>query len=145
MPRSLFCNVVASLLMASAIAFGQSQNASLDGQVTDKSGAVVPQAAVTISAAERQLSTTVQTDNEGRYAFPNLAPGTYDLSVSAKGFRTYVQNGIQLLANQAARRLRASVRQRKTVAEQLRLPEPHRRWLDAFFQHQAGVRYAALF
>src|SRR5690348_3478648 len=103
MLRPLFCKAFASLLLISAVAFGQSQNASLDGQVTDKSGAVIPQAAVTISAAERQFSTTVQSDNEGRYAFPNLAPGTYDLSIEAKGFRTYVQRGIQLLANQSAR------------------------------------------
>jgi hypothetical protein len=64
---------------------------------------VIPQAAVTVSAAERQISNTIQTDNDGRYAFPNLAPGSYDLTITAKGFRTYVQRGIQLLANQAAR------------------------------------------
>ncbi len=101
MPRSLFCKSVIALLLSSAALFGQSQNATLDGQVTDKSGAVVPQAKVTISAAERQISTSVQTDNEGRFAFPNLAPGSYDLTVSANGFRTYVQHNIQLLANQS--------------------------------------------
>jgi hypothetical protein len=90
-------------LVLAASAWAQSQNARLDGQVTDKSGAIVPQATVTVSAAERQLSSTVQTDNEGRFAFPNLEPGMYDLSVSANGFRTFVQRQIQLLANQAAR------------------------------------------
>ncbi|MGA8594570.1 MAG: TonB-dependent receptor [Bryobacteraceae bacterium] len=92
----------AQLLLAAAI-FGQSQNASLDGQVTDKSGASIPQATVTISAAATQLSSTVQTDSSGRFAFPNLAPGSYDLTITANGFRTYVQHDIQLLANQAAR------------------------------------------
>lgn len=92
-----------ALLAASVSLFAQSQNASLDGQVSDKSGAVIPQASVTITAAERSISTTVQTDAEGRFSFPNLVPGTYDLSVEAKGFRTYVQRGIQLLANQSAR------------------------------------------
>src|SRR5689334_806098 len=101
MLRPLFCKAFASLLLISAVAFVQRQNASLDGQVTDKSGAVIPQAAVTISAAERQFSTTVQSDNEGRFAFPNLQPGSYDLNIEAKGFRTYVQHGIQLLANQS--------------------------------------------
>ena len=83
--------------------FAQSQNASLDGQVTDKSGAVIPQATVTLSATERALSSQIQTDNDGRYAFQNLVPGIYNLSVAANGFRTYVQSGIQLLANQSAR------------------------------------------
>ncbi|HEX4165829.1 MAG TPA: TonB-dependent receptor [Bryobacteraceae bacterium] len=103
MPSRVFCRSLAALLLSSAIAFGQSQNASLEGQVLDKSGSVMPQAAVTISFAGRGFSSTVRTDNDGRFAFPNLAPGSYDLNVEAKGFRTYVQNGIQLLANQSAR------------------------------------------
>jgi hypothetical protein len=45
----------------------------------------------------------VQSDDAGRYSFPNLNPGTYDLGVNANGFRAYVQRGIQLLANQSAR------------------------------------------
>jgi len=81
----------------------QSQNASLDGQVTDKSGAGVPQAVVTLSATERQFTQTAQTDSGGRYSFPNLNPGTYDLGIAAKGFHTYESKGIQLLASQSAR------------------------------------------
>ncbi len=97
MLRPLFC--LSSVLVFTATLFAQSQNASLEGQVTDKSGAVIPQATVIISAAERSANQTLQTGSDGRYAFPNLAPGTYNLSVAAKGFRTYVQNSIQLLAN----------------------------------------------
>ncbi len=100
MRRSLVCRSLLLVLSAASCLFAQSQNASLDGQVTDKSGAVIPQASVTISAAERSAASTIQTDNDGRYSFPNLVPGTYNLSVAAKGFRTYVQNSIQLLANQ---------------------------------------------
>ncbi len=103
MPCRLFCGSILALVLTVAPIFAQSQNASLDGQVTDKSGAVVPQATVTISAAERTQSSTIQTDNDGRYSFPNLAPGIYNLSVQAKGFRTYEQRSIQLLANQSAR------------------------------------------
>ncbi len=100
MRHSRLCHSLLLLLLAAGSLLAQSQNASLDGQVTDKSGAVIPQASVTISAAERSASSTIQTDNGGRYSFPNLVPGTYNLSVAAKGFRTYVQNSIQLLANQ---------------------------------------------
>jgi hypothetical protein len=98
LPLILICSLTAAVSV-----FAQSQNASLDGQVTDKSGAVVPQATVTVTAAERQLNFTSQTDNLGHFAFPSLAPGSYDLTIAAKGFRTYVQHGIQLLANQSAR------------------------------------------
>ncbi len=82
--------------------FGQSQNATLDGQVIDKTGAVVPNAEVTVTQTDRQLSNTIKSDGEGRFAFPNLSPGMYDLTVKASGFQTYLQKQIQLLANQAA-------------------------------------------
>ena len=103
MPGRLFAPLFLAVLLSSASLFAQSQNATLDGQVTDKSGAVIPQASVTISATERALKSTVQTDSEGRFSFPNLVPGAYNMSIEAKGFRTYEQSGIQLLANQAAR------------------------------------------
>ena len=95
--------LAAALLLFAAAAFGQSQNASLGGRVTDATGASVPQATVTLSQAERSLSTKVLTDSDGRYEFPNVAPGSYDLSISAQGFREYVQRGIELLANQPYR------------------------------------------
>ncbi len=103
MPRRPFCNALLALLLTSSALLAQSQNASLDGQVTDKTGASIPQAAVTIAASERQFTQTVQTDNDGRYSFPNLNPGVYALTVTAKGFRTYEQQKLQLLAGQTAR------------------------------------------
>jgi hypothetical protein len=102
MPRSSFWGPCAALLLFTASAFGQSQNASLAGQVTDPSGAFVPNASVTVSSTERQISSTIHTDSDGRYSFPNLNPGTYDLSVEAPGFKGYVQRKIELSANQTA-------------------------------------------
>ena len=99
----IFCKLLIAFALVAPVVFAQSQNASLDGQVTDKTGAVIPGASVTIAAAERQMNTTIQTDTSGRYSFPNLQPGTYQLTIEAKGFKTSVQNNIQLLANQAAR------------------------------------------
>jgi hypothetical protein len=92
-----------ALSLATGAAFAQSQNASLAGQVTDQSGALVPKATVTVTSTERNLSSSVQSDEGGRFSFPNLNPGTYDLTVAASGFKSYAQRGIQLLANQSAR------------------------------------------
>ena len=102
MLRRLFVCCTLAFFTASLLP-AQSQNASLDGQVTDETGASVPNATVTIQAAELSLSTRLTTDSSGRYAFPNLQPGTYTLRVTAPGFQTYEQQNIQLLANQAAR------------------------------------------
>ncbi len=99
----IFSSSLAVLLLCSAIAYGQSQNASLAGQVLDKSGAAIPQAAVTATSAAIGFSSTLQTDSDGNFAFPNLVPGSYDLKVEAKGFRTYLQNAVQLLATQSVR------------------------------------------
>ena len=100
MPSCTFFRPLAALLLLAAATFGQSQNASVGGRVTDASGAAVPNATATLSQTERALKTTVKTDNEGRFSFPNVNPGTYDLSVTAAGFNEYVQRGIQLLASQ---------------------------------------------
>ncbi len=87
--------------MFSGRAFGQSQNAVLNGQVSDPSSAPLTGVNVTVTSVERKVSTTVQTDNDGRFSFPNLEPGNYDLTVEAKGFNTYEQRGLQLLVNQS--------------------------------------------
>jgi hypothetical protein len=103
MPRNAYWLLLAALVLCTATAWGQSQNSSLSGQVTDKTGAAVPQAAVTLNSTERHIPQTAATDNEGRYAFPNNPPGTYDLTVEAKGFKTYVKSGIELAVSQATR------------------------------------------
>ncbi|MFN7992198.1 MAG: carboxypeptidase regulatory-like domain-containing protein [Bryobacteraceae bacterium] len=103
MPRNARFQFLAALLLCTAAAWGQSQNASLTGQVTDKTGSAVPQASVTLNSTERHVPQTTTTDSEGRYSFPNNPPGTYDLTIEAKGFKTYVQSGIQLAVSQTAR------------------------------------------
>jgi hypothetical protein len=103
MSANRFLSFFVGLSLSVAAAFAQSQNASLAGQVTDPSGAFVPGAKVTVSDTERQLHYDLATDSSGRYAFGSLSPGTYDLTVAAAGFRTYVQRGIILLANQSQR------------------------------------------
>src|ERR1700683_1652142 len=101
MLRSSYFRPCAAVLLFAAGAFGQSQNASLGGQVTDPSASFVPNASVTVTSSERQFTSTVKTDSDGRYSFANLAPGSYDLSVEAAGFKGYVQRSILLLATES--------------------------------------------
>src|SRR5213080_816134 len=103
MPRVSFLRPITALLLLGTAAFAQSQNANLSGQVTDASGSFVPNATVTITGSDRQFTSTVKTDSDGRYAFPNMQPGNYDLSVEAAGFKTYVSTKIQLLATESRR------------------------------------------
>src|SRR6266436_9227039 len=88
-------------LLAVSAAFGQT--ASVTGRVTDATGAVIPQASVTVQAVDSAVSTTVQTNDEGYYNFPSLLPGGYNLSVSKVGFKPVRQTNLALAVQQIAR------------------------------------------
>jgi Carboxypeptidase regulatory-like domain len=76
---------VACLLLTEALAQGETTSAIL-GQVRDTSNAVVPGATVTIANPETGLRRTANTDEGGRFNFPQLKPGTYSVKVEAQGF-----------------------------------------------------------
>jgi hypothetical protein len=70
--------------------------ATLSGVVTDSSGALVPQASITLTSPETGITRTFTSDAAGRYTFSQLPPAAYNLTVRGKGFETYQQNGITL-------------------------------------------------
>ena len=61
--------------------------AQVSGQVTDASGAGIPEAQVTMTQSETQFARTAKTDAQGSYTLPNLPVGPYILTVSASGFK----------------------------------------------------------
>ena len=61
--------------------------ASLSGRVTDPSGAVVAGAAVTARHVETNVTRSATTDEDGRFRFPYLRIGTYEITVRQPGFR----------------------------------------------------------
>jgi hypothetical protein len=68
--------------------WGQS-TASISGTVTDPSGAVIPNAQVTIHSLATGLDRVVSTDSSGLYAVPSLIPGDYKVQATARGFSSY--------------------------------------------------------
>ncbi len=73
------------LVPTSTQAQGETTSAIV-GQVTDATGAAVPDATVTITSRETGLRRSVRTDKEGRFNFPQLTPGTYSVRVEEPGF-----------------------------------------------------------
>lgn len=94
--------VVLWLGFSPSAAQAQLYTGSITGVVTDPSGAVVPDAGVTLTDVNKGYAHTARTDSVGRYLLRSLPPGTYNLKVEMKGFRTYIQEGINLEVNQNA-------------------------------------------
>ena len=75
------------LLFVPAVAFPQEETTSaIVGQVKDTTGAAIPGAVVTIANRETGLQRSATTDNQGRFDFPQLKPGTYSVKATADGF-----------------------------------------------------------
>src|SRR5882762_2822882 len=83
-------------LMVSLPLYAQVVGATLSGTVSDQSGGVVPQAAISIKNIATDITHTSTTSTAGLYSVPNLLPGTYEVRASAKGFSTELQTGINL-------------------------------------------------
>jgi len=82
---------------------GQGSTATITGTVTDPSGAVVPGAAVTVLNQATGVDFHQETNSAGVYSFGALIPGTYSVTVAAKGFKTYVNRDLGLTVNQILR------------------------------------------
>jgi len=73
--------------------FAQSQTTTLRGKVTDQTGAVIPQATVTATPSNGK-NATATTDGGGAFEIKGVAPGTYSITVSAKGFAPFRKESV---------------------------------------------------
>ncbi len=106
MLRRLIGGWIVSLLLVAllpTLARAQSMNASISGTVVDPSGAAIPNVELMATAQATGVVSRATSGPDGLYSFPNLKPGVYELRASAKGFRDYVQKGIELTIDVKAR------------------------------------------
>lgn len=81
----------------------QTFGASLLGNVTDASGAAIPDVIITAINVATNVKTETRSDGTGRYVVTPLQPGVYTLEASAPGFKKFVRAGIELAVAQQAR------------------------------------------
>ncbi|MFB3829058.1 MAG: carboxypeptidase regulatory-like domain-containing protein [Bryobacteraceae bacterium] len=88
------------LLLAGPILFGQERFGELNGVVTDASGAVVPNATVTITNRTTSRVLTVKSGADGTYVARDVEPGRYMVRFEATGFQRYEVADVNLLVGQ---------------------------------------------
>src|SRR5579859_5794950 len=94
--RNLLGNVAVCLLLLTGLGYTQGVGASGDitGTITDPSGAVVTNATVTATEAEKGFKRSSATNSSGQYHLAGLSPANYDLSVNAGGFQSQIVKGV---------------------------------------------------
>ncbi|HEX5283518.1 MAG TPA: carboxypeptidase-like regulatory domain-containing protein [Bryocella sp.] len=90
---------------------------TIQGVVTDPSGAVVPGATVTLTEESTRVVHTAKTDSAGAYVFPNIVIGTYTVTVADAGFQTYskIHNVLEVGSNIAIEAHLALGKEEQTV------------------------------
>lgn len=85
--------------LSAGAAWGQFSS-SIEGSVTDSSGAVVPGTTIVLTNIDTGVTNKTQTDGAGFYKVPALAPGRYKVSATFQGFASMTENDILLTATQ---------------------------------------------
>src|SRR5712691_10240149 len=90
------------LCLSIGVALAQT-GGSITGEVKDQTGAMAPNAAVTVTNSQTNVARSTATNTAGIYSFPDLTPGTYQVKVAMPGFETVVKTNIELQVQQTAR------------------------------------------
>jgi hypothetical protein len=96
---STFCIVLIALVLVTIMPVplpAQVAGATLSGTVTDTSGAIIPNAEISIKNVATGVTRNLRADTAGFYTAPNLLPGTYEVTVSAPSFSTQLRTGVTL-------------------------------------------------
>lgn len=94
---TLVVSAIAALLLSIAPASAQGPTSgSINGTVTDNTGAILPGVTVTASSPALLGSQTAITNDQGIYRFPSVPPGVYKLTYELAGFASVVRQGIQV-------------------------------------------------
>lgn len=95
----LFTTVVVLACVSSLPAAAQDARGTLLGRVTDTSGAVVPNASVTVVNKATGVAFSSKTNDQGNFYAPYLSPGTYSITCEVTGFKTWVLPEAQVRVN----------------------------------------------
>lgn len=98
--NTLGCLLLILLLVSKA--WGQVTTSVIQGTVVDETGAVIPGAKVSVRNLDTNVTRSMPTETDGRFSFPGLPVGHYEIKVELEGFGTLVRRPITLVLNQTA-------------------------------------------
>jgi outer membrane receptor protein involved in Fe transport len=84
--------LIAAFTLFTIPALAQVESGVIGGTVTDESGAVIPNASVTVTNVGSNVKRATVTSGAGSYSVPGLAPGNYQVSIASGQFKTYTAN-----------------------------------------------------
>src|SRR6185503_19219128 len=90
-----------SLLVLMASVLGYAQTGSIQGSVTDKSGAVIQDADVVVTSLNTNQTRAAKSGDAGTYSVPSLAAGPYSIRITKDGFRAFKVDNVALTVDQA--------------------------------------------
>ena len=102
MTRCRILCVLASILLITALAFGQAST-SLRGTVSDPQGGVIGGAVLELVSGQTGFKRSIVTDERGAYQFSQVPPGTYVLVAQMTGFAVVTHSGVDLLVDTPTR------------------------------------------
>ena len=85
---------------ATDVAVAQVGTGSIQGTVSDSSGAIIAGASVTVTNTQTGGVTPITANTQGRYAVPDLLVGTYDVQAKMTGFQTQIHTGVVITVGQ---------------------------------------------
>src|SRR5258708_1847880 len=101
--KHLALSVFSFVLLTSTQLVAQTERGTVRGTVTDPTGAIVPEASLTITHLATNIERRVMSDSNGNFEGPDLQPGIYRVKADKAGFRGYVADNLLLDSGQVRR------------------------------------------
>ena len=93
-------SLVVGMVLGSQVALAQGIQGTINGEVKDQTGAVIPGATVTVTNVDTRETRVQQSTSVGSFSFPNLAIGTYAVGAELSGFKRVIRENVRVQANQ---------------------------------------------
>src|SRR5262245_44308196 len=91
-----FAALLLTLLFWTPAAGAQDFRGAITGRVSDNQGGRLPGATVTATHLATNVASTANTDSDGGFSLPYLAPGTYRITVELSGFKKLAREGVEV-------------------------------------------------